>query len=156
MQTELGLIEIQDDGAAITALRFVHQGEAQSPQTPLQALAARQIAEYLAGKRKRFELPLAPQGTAFQQAVWQALLAIPYGETLSYGQLAARLGSPKAARAVGSANGRNPIALVIPCHRVIETSGGLGGYAYGLPIKRALLSLEGSLPWGSRRPSPSV
>ncbi|MDR3086251.1 MAG: methylated-DNA--[protein]-cysteine S-methyltransferase [Christensenellaceae bacterium] len=146
MQTRLGPIEIKDDGAAITALRFVQKSEAPGAQTPLQVLAAEQIEEYLNGRRQGFDLPLAPKGTAFQQAVWQALLNIPYGETRSYGQLAALLGRPKAARAVGGANGRNPIALIIPCHRVIETSGGLGGYAYGVPIKRELLGLEGRKP----------
>ena len=106
------------------------------------ALARGQILEYFAGTRREFELSLAPEGTPFQQRVWQELLRIPYGTTRSYGELAAFLGQPGASRAVGSANGRNPIALIIPCHRVIATGGGLGGFAFGLEMKRRLLSLE--------------
>jgi methylated-DNA-[protein]-cysteine S-methyltransferase len=106
------------------------------------AAVRRQILEYFAGKRRDFELSLAPAGTAFQQRVWAELLLIPYGQTRSYGDLAKRLGQPGASRAVGSANGSNPICLVIPCHRVIATGGGLGGFAFGLEMKRRLLDLE--------------
>jgi len=104
--------------------------------------AAAQLREYFAGQRTTFDLPLDPQGTAFQRNVWQALQQIPYGETLSYGQLARRIGDIKAVRAVGAANGRNPISIVVPCHRVIGADGGLTGYAGGLPRKQALLRLE--------------
>ncbi len=101
-----------------------------------------QLLEYLAGKRTTFDLRLAPRGTAFQQRVWRRLLKIPYGATTSYGRLAGALGSPQAARAVGAANGRNPISIVIPCHRVIGENGRLTGYGGGLAAKEALLELE--------------
>lgn len=104
----------------------------------------RQLDEYFAGRRQRFELPLAPQGTAFQQAVWQALLQIPFGQTSCYSALAAQIERPKAVRAVGAANGANPIAIIIPCHRVIGRDGSLTGYAGGLPRKALLLKLEGA------------
>lgn len=100
---------------------------------------------YFAGRLQRFTLPLAARGTAFQQAVWRALCDIPYGETRSYGDIARAIGKPSASRAVGAANGRNPLSIIVPCHRVIGQSGSLTGYAGGLPIKQALLRLEGSL-----------
>jgi methylated-DNA-[protein]-cysteine S-methyltransferase len=106
------------------------------------ASAAAQLSEYFAGRRTVFDIEVAPQGTPFQQAVWRALQEIPYGETISYGELARRIGDVKAVRAVGLANGANPIAIVIPCHRVIGASGTLVGFGGGLPIKRALLDLE--------------
>jgi methylated-DNA-[protein]-cysteine S-methyltransferase len=102
----------------------------------------KQVKEYCAGKRTEFELELAPQGTEFQQSVWRALLAIPYGETRSYGEIARAIGQPTAARGVGAANGSNPIALIVPCHRVIGSDGSLTGYGGGLPLKRALLAHE--------------
>jgi methylated-DNA-[protein]-cysteine S-methyltransferase len=101
-----------------------------------------QLEEYFAGERREFELELAPSGTPFQLEVWRALRAIPYGETASYGEIAAAVGQPGAARAVGGANNRNPIAIVIPCHRVIGASGSLTGYGGGLPRKQRLLALE--------------
>ena len=106
--------------------------------------ARQQMAEYFAGTRRGFDLPLAPAGTPFQQRVWRALLEIPYGGTASYGALAQRIGSPGAARAVGLANNRNPLPIIIPCHRVIGADGSLTGYGGGLPIKRHLLALEGA------------
>jgi methylated-DNA-[protein]-cysteine S-methyltransferase len=106
------------------------------------AEAVRQLDAYFAGRLRRFDLPLAPKGTAFQQRVWQALLDIPYGETASYGQLARRIDRPAAVRAVGAANGQNPLSIVIPCHRVIGSDGRLVGYGGGLPAKSALLALE--------------
>ncbi|QND86288.1 Methylated-DNA--protein-cysteine methyltransferase [Chromobacterium vaccinii] len=114
------------------------------------AEVARQLAEYQAGERQAFDLPLAPQGTAFQQQVWAALREIPYGHTVSYGELARALGNPDGARAVGRANATNPIALIVPCHRVLGTDGSLTGYAGGLPLKAALLrfELERSAPPG--------
>ena len=102
----------------------------------------RQLDEYFAGKRQQFELRLAPRGTAFQQAVWQALRAIPYGRTCSYAELARAVGRPKAVRAVGAANGRNPLPIVLPCHRVIGADGSLTGFGGGLPTKVSLLRLE--------------
>jgi methylated-DNA-[protein]-cysteine S-methyltransferase len=101
-----------------------------------------QLGSYFAGKLKEFDLPLAPEGTPFQLKVWRCLCEIPYGETISYGELACRIGNPNAARAVGLANGSNPIPIVIPCHRVIGSNGKLTGYGGGLPIKEKLLALE--------------
>lgn len=107
--------------------------------------ACRQLDEYFAGQRRRFELRLAPRGTAFQLAVWQALQCIPYGHTCSYSELAGQIGRPQAVRAVGAANGANPLSIVVPCHRVIGRNGSLTGYAGGLPRKQLLLQLEGAL-----------
>jgi methylated-DNA-[protein]-cysteine S-methyltransferase len=103
---------------------------------------AEQLAEYFAGTRRVFDLPMAPRGTGFQRMVWQALLAIPFSETRSYGDVARAIGRPAASRAVGAANGRNPIAIIVPCHRVIGSNGGLTGYGGGLPTKRWLLEHE--------------
>ncbi len=112
--------------------------------------AAVQILEYLEGKRRTFELALDPRGTAFQCAVWRALLEIPYGETRSYADVALAVGRPNAVRAVGAANGANPLALVVPCHRVIAAGGSLGGYGGGLELKARLLAMERSLSPGPR------
>jgi len=113
---------------------------------PLLKQAAAQLSAYFAGQRHTFDLPLnTATGTPFQQAVWQALLAIPFGSTCSYGQLASRVGKPSAVRAVGSAVGRNPLSLIVPCHRVVGANGSLTGYAGGLHRKTALLQLEGVL-----------
>ena len=109
------------------------------------APAATQLAEYFAGERTRFELALAPQGTPFQQKVWLALRDIQYGRTTTYGAIAAELGQPTASRAVGLANGRNPIAIIVPCHRVIGADGTLTGYAGGMDRKRHLLDLESGI-----------
>lgn len=111
----------------------------------LDALAA-QLDAYFEARLTRFDLPLAPEGTDFQRSVWFGLASIPYGETRSYAQMAARLGRPSATRAVGAANGRNPIPIVLPCHRVIGADGSLTGFGGGLPAKRFLLRLEGALP----------
>lgn len=101
-----------------------------------------QLDAYFAGRLKEFNLPLALAGTPFQLSVWRGLTTIPYGETISYGQLATRIGNPKAVRAVGSANGSNPLPIIIPCHRVIGSNGGLTGFGGGLPMKKQLLALE--------------
>ena len=101
-----------------------------------------QLSEYFAGQRRSFELRLAAEGTGFQRAVWRALIDIPYGETLSYGELACRIGNPRASRAVGLANGANPLPIVVPCHRVIGADGSLTGFGGGLAIKQRLLRLE--------------
>lgn len=108
----------------------------------LQDLTA-QLRDYFAGKRKTFDVPLAPRGTEFQLAVWNELLAIPYGDTMSYSELANRIGKPSAVRAVGAANGANPIPVIIPCHRVIGANGSLTGYGGGIERKQWLLALEG-------------
>ena len=103
-----------------------------------------QLAEYFDGERRSFDLPVSPRGTAFQLAVWDALTEIPYGETRSYGQQAKRIGQPQSLRAVGAANSRNPLPIVIPCHRVIGSNGSLTGFGGGLPVKQFLLRLEGA------------
>lgn len=112
---------------------------------PVAAEAVRQLRAYFAGKLRRFDLPLDLQGTEFQLRVWRELEAIPFGETRSYSQIAATIGAPRAVRAVGAANGANPIPIVVPCHRVIGAAGTLVGYGGGLPLKKRLLELEGSL-----------
>ena len=108
----------------------------------LLAEAARQLDEYFSGQRRQFDLPLDLQGTEFQQRVWRAVSGIPYGQTRTYAQIAAGVGSPRAVRAVGAANGANPVAILVPCHRVVGSGGGLGGYGGGLELKRRLLDLE--------------
>lgn len=121
----------------------VRLGELVEDRThPVLTDAEGQLAEYFAGRRKTFSVPLDMRGTSFQVSVWKALLQIPFGETRSYGQLAKHLGNPQATRAVGAANGRNPLSIVVPCHRVIGSSGKLTGFAGGLETKAQLLSLE--------------
>jgi len=114
--------------------------------SPVLQAAEAQLREYFAGERRAFDLPLAPRGTPFQLQVWQALAGIPYGSTVSYAQLAQAVGNPEAMRAVGAANGRNPLPIVLPCHRVIGADGALVGFGGGLPVKHQLLRLEGALP----------
>lgn len=127
----------------LTALRSRLAGKCHLVNDPSAGRAAReQVLAFLAGERRTFALPLAPEGTPFQQQVWTALQQIPFGETRSYGQLAAALGRPAAARAVGRANATNPICLIIPCHRVIGADGSLTGFAFGEDLKRRLLDLE--------------
>jgi methylated-DNA-[protein]-cysteine S-methyltransferase len=113
-----------------------------SERHPVLVETERQLAEYFAGKRKTFSIALDMRGTRFQKEVWEALLAIPFGETRSYGQLARQLGNPSATRAVGAANGRNPISIIVPCHRVIGSNGKLTGFAGGIDVKARLLGLE--------------
>ncbi|MDB5944036.1 MAG: methylated-DNA--protein-cysteine methyltransferase [Ramlibacter sp.] len=123
-----------------------HSGWPHAPRHPVLVEAVAQLADYFAGKRTQFDLPLDLQGgTAFQQSVWQALLAIPPGGTTSYGDLSQRVGRPAAVRAVGAAIGRNPLSIVVPCHRVLGRDGSLTGYAGGLERKSALLALEGAI-----------
>jgi methylated-DNA-[protein]-cysteine S-methyltransferase len=116
---------------------------------PVLVQTERQLDEYFAGRRKTFTVALDMRGTRFQKDVWEALLAIPFGETRNYGQLAQQLGNPRATRAVGAANGRNPVSIIVPCHRVIGSSGKLTGFAGGLEAKARLLSLE--KPFGGKR-----
>ena len=148
-ESPLGPLRLISDGQALAAVVFEHH----SKPVPLLAQARpggdgildearRQLDEYFAGRRRTFELPLSPRGTDFQRRVWRALRDIPFGMTRSYGHLAEELGSPKAMRAVGGANGRNPISIIIPCHRVIGASGELTGFSGGLQHKRFLLALE--------------
>jgi methylated-DNA-[protein]-cysteine S-methyltransferase len=126
-----------------------HPGELDAPVNPKQRWlkqAAAELAEFFAGRRQHFEVPIDAQGTDFQRSVWQALQRIPCGQLHSYGALARELGRPAAARAVGAAVGRNPISVIVPCHRVVGQGGSLTGYAGGLPRKRSLLHLEGARP----------
>lgn len=140
------LVAIDQDG--LRHVEFMHGERPVMPQAGWQrddlALApfVEQFAAYFAGSLQQFDLPLAARGTPFQQAVWHALGDIPYGETVSYLEIAQAIGNPKSVRAVGAANGRNPLSIIVPCHRVIGRSGELTGYAGGIPIKRWLLELE--------------
>ena len=123
--------------------RVVLDDLVENAQHPILKQTEAELGEYFAGKRREFTVPLDMRGTPFQKQVWEALLGIPYGETRTYGQLASQLGNPKATRAVGAANGRNPVAIIAPCHRVIGFSGKLTGFAGGLEAKAHLLNLEG-------------
>ena len=139
----LGPLCLTQEGETLISLQFCDAVPTDMPgPTPLLAEAQRQLEGYFAGARTSFDLPLAPHGTPFQQAVWAALLDIPYGETRTYGQIAAAVGRPRASRAVGGACHCNPIAIIVPCHRVVGSSGALTGYAGGLDKKSALLALE--------------
>ena len=137
IDTEFGRMGISERCGFITA-----KGKAVGADTPVLLAAEKQIREYLAGLRQTFDLPLAPVGTEFQKMIWAALQRIPYGETCSYQQVAAMVGKPNACRAVGMANNKNPILIIIPCHRVIGSNGKLVGYAAGLAVKEKLLELE--------------
>ena len=146
-ETSIGRIGIIDNDEAITGLLFADDASiavegACMNETALIKQAAAQLMEYLAGKRRKFEIPLAFEGTAFQRKVWESLVRIPYGETRSYREIAESIGQPKACRAVGMANNKNPVAVIVPCHRVIGANGKLVGYAGGLGIKQKLLELE--------------
>ena len=141
----VGWLRITTDNSHVLRIAFVPgagTGTAPFEQPPILRETIQQLAEYFAGQRSAFELPLRPAGTPFQQTVWRALQTIPYGQTISYRELARRVGKPKAYRAVGNANGKNPIPIIIPCHRVIQSNGALGGYSSGLHIKQFLLELE--------------
>ena len=131
-------LTVADDGA-VTHVNF---GSGEVSDDPRFEPLVTQLREYFAGERTEFDLALRPQGSPFEQRVWAALMEIPYGETASYGEIAARIGDPGKARAVGAANGRNPIAIICPCHRVIGSDGSLTGYGGGLHNKRTLLDLE--------------
>ena len=147
--TDIGLIGIAEADGCITDVFFAGADDGRLMSTaiavranPLLLEAERQICLYLAGKLTAFSLPLAPRGTPFMRSVWDALCAIPYGKTASYSDIAAAVGNPKAVRAVGLANNRNPIPIIIPCHRVIGKNGSLTGYAGGLDLKWRLLENE--------------
>lgn len=150
IDSPLGPLTLVGEGERLLELNLPRRGKAVPP--PAGAVrdggeldeAARQLAEYFAGQRRSFDLALDLRGTEFQRSVWLALAEIPFGETVSYGEMAERVGHPGAARAVGAANGRNPVAIVLPCHRVIGSNGSLVGFGGGLPAKRLLLELEGA------------
>lgn len=145
VDTPAGQMAVAEEGGNITRL-FLRASDAPAnvarAETPALTKAARQLAEYFEGKRKEFDLPLAPQGTPFQLKVWRALCSIPYGKTASYADIAAKIKNPKACRAVGMANNKNPLSIFIPCHRVVGANGSLTGYGGGLPLKKKLLDLE--------------
>ena len=158
MNTPMGTLLLDADDIGITRVEFAVDSlplegkvafakqmtdEVESPNFSLLEEAERQLREYFAGVRKSFDLPLSQHGTPFQMAVWDSLQTIPYGETRSYGDIARQIGKPGAARAVGMANNRNPICIIVPCHRVIGADGSLTGYGGGLDKKEALLKLEG-------------
>jgi methylated-DNA-[protein]-cysteine S-methyltransferase len=142
IETPIGAITttVDENGAVRSVLFGEREGERHDPDATREV--DRQLAEYFAGERDRFELVLAPSGSPFQHRVWELLKQIPFGETRSYGQLAAQLGSRQASRAVGRANATNPIAIIVPCHRVIGGNGSLTGFAGGLDVKRRLLDFE--------------
>lgn len=143
MQSPLGIILLTEENGALTRLDFTEDHREMPAGTPLLQEAIRQLAAYFAGERQAFSLPLMPRGTPFQIRCWEALQKIPYGRSVSYGEEAALLGQPRACRAVGSANGKNPLPILIPCHRVLASGGKLGGYSSGTEIKKKLLTLEG-------------
>jgi methylated-DNA-[protein]-cysteine S-methyltransferase len=150
VESPVGRLLLTSDGHALTGLHFSTPKQpkpktdwVQNSGADLLRAAARQLREYFAGTRQQFDLPLQPEGTEFQRRVWRALTEIPFGETLSYGQLARHIENPNASRAVGLANGRNPIAVIIPCHRVIGADGSLTGFGGGLARKQWLLEHEG-------------
>jgi methylated-DNA-[protein]-cysteine S-methyltransferase len=162
----IGRLLIVSEGDRLKEIRFQTEGTGGIPEPgwveggKAADEAARQLVEYLAGGRNSFDLELDPTGTGFQRRVWEALKRIPYGTTISYAELARRIGNPKAMRAVGAANGKNPIPIVIPCHRVIGKDGSLTGFGGGLDVKRWLLALEAAdgvrplpMEWESRPPA---
>jgi methylated-DNA-[protein]-cysteine S-methyltransferase len=144
VQTPLGLLRVEGTDAGLRSVLFDSRRQPGADATPgaLVREAVLQLQAYFAGRLHRFELPLAPRGTPFQRAVWEALRGIPYGEVTDYGTIASRVGRPAAARAVGGANHENPIGIVVPCHRVIGRSGKLVGYAGGVSLKAWLLDHE--------------
>jgi methylated-DNA-[protein]-cysteine S-methyltransferase len=141
VDTPIGTLWLSRDERGLSHVDFAGPPGARSGD-PLLAEAEAQLTAYFAGERTRFELPLSPRGTDFQRSVWVAVDAVPYGATTTYSALAAQLGRPRACRAVGAANGRNPLPVVVPCHRVVGAAGALTGYGGGLERKRALLDLE--------------
>lgn len=160
MDSPVGPLLLTGNGEALTLVAMHEQKHGTTVQPEWQqddapfAEAMRQIRAYFAGTLQQFDLPLAPAGTPFQRRVWDALLLVPYGQTASYGDIARQVGSPKACRAVGLANGQNPISIIIPCHRVIGANGKLTGYGGGLPRKEWLLNHETTHAPATARQSP--
>lgn len=154
MPSPVGRLRLVADGDSLRQVWFERErhpkamGEDWVRNSDAVAFARQQLEEYFAGTRQIFDLPLRPLGTPFQCEVWQALAHIPYASTISYGQLAQRLGQPLAVRAVGAANGRNPLPIILPCHRVIGANGSLTGFGGGLPTKRWLLTMEDQVAHG--------
>ena len=154
MDSPVGTLKLVGSDAGLAAVLWENDPPArvrltidgQDDRHPVLVETERQLREYFEGRRTSFALPLDPAGTAFQQKVWKALLTIPFGETRSYAQIACQVGNARATRAVGAANGRNPLSIVAPCHRVIGSNGALTGFAGGLDVKKYLLSMENSRP----------
>jgi methylated-DNA-[protein]-cysteine S-methyltransferase len=146
LATPIGHLRLVSNGRALVRIEFQsqHGSDGCERTDPVLEQAARELQEYFTAERKTFDVPLEAQGSAFQQAVWRALRNIPYGVLRSYREIAEQLGNRQAVRAVGAANGRNPIPIIVPCHRVVGSDGRLTGFAGGLPTKRALLELEGA------------
>lgn len=148
MPSPVGPLTLVGDGNALAGVHFDSEPRVATPPAAWVRDdgrfrdVARQLSEYFAGRRRTFDLPLAPRGTAFRKLVWKALQAIPYGQTATYGEIARAIGQPQASRAVGGANHHNPLAIVVPCHRVVGADGSLTGYGGGLARKRLLLDLE--------------
>jgi methylated-DNA-[protein]-cysteine S-methyltransferase len=155
LTTPVGPIVVAESDDGLVAVQFErgrrprHIDPTWQPADPEELSALAQLREYFAGTRRTFEVRRALQGTPFQRRVWNAVADIPYGETRSYGTVAAAIGAPSAVRAVGAANGQNPWPIIVPCHRVIGGDGSLTGYGGGLPVKQALLEFERGLPWRS-------
>jgi methylated-DNA-[protein]-cysteine S-methyltransferase len=152
LESPIGPLLIAGNAHALTRISFPKNGTPVRPEpgwtesaTGPVGEAIRQLREYFAGRRREFDLPLAPEGTSFQKSVWTRLQEIPYGATISYGELAKRVGNANASRAVGAANGKNPLPIVVPCHRVIGANGKLVGFGGGLPVKQVLLEIEGKV-----------
>lgn len=142
INSPIGIISICSENDFITELHIGKISNSKTYDIPLLNIAASQLEEYFSGKRKGFDLPVKLSGTDFQNHVWSELCRIPYGDTISYKELAEMVGNPKAYRAVGMANNKNPIPIIVPCHRVIGSDGSMTGYAYGIHIKKLLLELE--------------
>ncbi|MEH6570740.1 MAG: methylated-DNA--[protein]-cysteine S-methyltransferase [Halioglobus sp.] len=150
LDTPIGTLRLVSKDGKLARVEFQGQHQIQADErlegNSMLEATAKQLGEYFAGERQHFELSLNPCGTPFQQEVWASLQAIPFGEVRSYKDIAHEVGRPKAVRAVGAANGRNPIPIIVPCHRVIGSDGSLTGFAGGLETKKLLLKLEGALP----------
>ena len=161
--TPLGRMLLVANEKGLCGLHFVGQkyfpekGKDWTHDKKVLEKAKREVTEYFAGKRKSFAIPLAPEGTPFQRAIWREIAKVPFGETITYAELARRAGFPNCARAAGAATGRNPVGVIVPCHRIVGTNGSLTGYAGGLDKKKALLALEGRFaPDPDLRVSPSL
>ncbi len=165
VESPVGPLLVAGNGEGLKHIEFPRRGKRARPEPEWERSprelreVTKQLKDYFAGKRTRFDLKLAPGGTEFQRQVWKALRAIPYGKTISYGELAGKIGNPKAVRAAGGANSKNPIPIVIPCHRVIGADGSLTGFGGGLETKVALLALESGRDFSvraMRRLSPQL
>lgn len=142
-ESEFTTLTVTTDGLAVTRIEFGSE-TTRSPNSDFERRVNDELREYFAGERKDFTIPIVIRGSKFNRSVWECVASIPYGQTKTYGEIARQLDNPGAARAVGTANGRNPIPIVIPCHRVVAAGGRLGGFGGGLPLKRKLLDLESS------------